>query len=99
MPASARYNLEFGQTYFRFISSRELKKGLEDIVRIFLVKRNDRIYYLALEFSRSKKLKDADMLVIELSSKLENRDVTLPSKEENLQLRDTLINNLVLEPG
>lgn len=42
------------------------------------------MYYIALEFSRSKKLKDADMLVIEVSSKVESRDVTLPSEEENL---------------
>lgn len=93
-PNSAKYNLEFGSDYFKLMSTKEIRKAATDVIKIFMVMKTDRVYYIALEFAHNKRHNATDMMIIEVSNKLESKDVILPVYEEE---RNKLLSLLQVE--
>ncbi|CAL5970693.1 Nucleosome-binding_factor SPN [Hexamita inflata] len=82
---AGKFHLEFGSNYFKFFSGKEIQRDGKDVVRIYLLEKDAETFFLVLQFLQSKKVNDSDMMIIELNSKRENRELMLPQDPEELQ--------------
>ena len=62
-------------------AAKEIVRESKDVTKIFLLEKTENTFFLVIQLLQSKKVQDSDTLVIELTDKRENRDVTLPEDE------------------
>ena len=67
--------------YFKLFAAKEIIRESKDVTKIFLLEKTENTFFLVIQLLQSKKVQDSDTLVIELTDKRENRDVTLPEDE------------------
>lgn len=77
-----KMSLEFGKGYFRFFGAKEFTRKGQDVVRLYLFEKTEDTYFMVIQLAQSKRINDQEMIVVELSSRHENRDLQLPADED-----------------